>query len=107
GSLLMLSDERRLQGGLQEAIDLSRASLRIYWELGQRFYAARALEHLATAHGLVGELDGAVRVEGAADRLRQLMGTPRTGLESRAREELMGQAKGGVGGKGVSAGLTR
>ena len=75
-----------LQGDLPRAAACSRESLLLHWEVGYKEGVAYALEHLAGVATADGEPERAARLFGAAEALREAIGTPlppseRTGHE--------------------------
>jgi predicted ATPase/DNA-binding CsgD family transcriptional regulator len=80
-----------------------RESLRLMWELGNVMWIVEPLASLASIIGSTGDLASAVRLLGAADRLRAESGTDaRTREQRAAAEHTMAQARAVLGERAVT-----
>jgi hypothetical protein len=75
-TLLYLGDVARLQGDYELATRHYRRSLQIHWKRGARVEIANRLEGLAKVAGKQEEPQRAARLFGAAQALRDQLGTP-------------------------------
>jgi tetratricopeptide (TPR) repeat protein len=71
-------------------------SLALHDELGDRWRAASVLEALAAVAGADGELEDAARLLGAADRVREAIGTPPPPVEVPERERVLARLRDGL-----------
>jgi len=71
----------RKQGRHHEAVTVYRETIRAWQELGQRAAVAHELECFAFIAGASGQNERAARLFGAAEALRELIGSPMTPME--------------------------
>jgi non-specific serine/threonine protein kinase len=80
-TFLDLGDVTRLQGDHEGAANFYRQSLRLQTEQGSLLEVAERVEGLAKVAGLAGQPERAARLFGAAQALRERLGTPRPPVE--------------------------
>ncbi|MGH2523025.1 MAG: hypothetical protein ACRDH2_11030 [Anaerolineales bacterium] len=71
----------RQHGDLEEALAIYRETIRGWQEFGHRAAVAHELECIACIAGAQGQNERAARLLGAAEALRELIGSPMTPLE--------------------------
>ena len=86
-SLELLGTVALREGRPERAEGLLRRSLELHRELGDRWRMASVLEGLAAVARAGGALERAVRLDAAAARLREAIGTPVPPVEAAGREE--------------------
>jgi DNA-binding CsgD family transcriptional regulator len=85
------------------AVPYLRESLRLMWQLGHAMWIGEAMAGLACIIGATGDFSSAVRLLGAADRLRTASGTDaRTPEQRAAMEQTMTEARAALGDAGVA-----
>jgi predicted ATPase len=75
-----------LQGDYQRARDLLTGALPLYLQIGNRVCSAHCLETTATLAAATGQPDGAAQLLGAAERMRERLGTAAPPYERIVRE---------------------
>jgi non-specific serine/threonine protein kinase len=86
-----------------KAVPYLRESLRLMWQLGHAMWIVEPLAGLACVIGATGDFPSAVRLLGAADRLRTASGTDaRTPEQRAAGEQTVANARGALGDAGVA-----
>jgi tetratricopeptide (TPR) repeat protein len=81
-----LGDAARLEGALDQARTYYQESLMLSRQLGLKLETSQALDGLSAVAYATGNADTAVRLAGAADELRQLIGAVVPPVERAARE---------------------
>jgi predicted ATPase/DNA-binding CsgD family transcriptional regulator len=85
------------------AVPYLRESLRLMWQLGHAMWIGEALAGLACVIATTGDFASAVRLLGAADRLRTASGTDvRTPEQRAASEQTIANARAALGDAGVA-----
>jgi non-specific serine/threonine protein kinase len=85
------------------AVPYLRESLHLMWQLGHAMWIGEALAGLACVIGATGDSRSAVRLLGAADRLRTASGTDaRTPEQRAAGEQTLAEARAALGDAGVT-----
>jgi predicted ATPase len=84
-----LANIARLEGDYAQAVPLYQQTIAAWQELGHRSGIARCLECLAMIAGAQGHAQRAARLFGAAESLRESIGTPPTPEEQIENEQVM------------------
>jgi predicted ATPase/DNA-binding SARP family transcriptional activator/DNA-binding CsgD family transcriptional regulator len=84
------------RGDLEDARELLRESLKVHHDLGDRWRAASVLEGLAEVACTQGDFERAVCLFGAAEALRETIGTPVPPCERSDRDSNMAVARAGL-----------
>ena len=92
-----LADVAHLNGDDARALPLYRQSLRMWWELGEKPELLSPLEHVATVLMTRGQQDRAVRIWGAAQAFRSVIGHPRRAYEADEYERQINAARAALG----------
>jgi predicted ATPase/DNA-binding XRE family transcriptional regulator len=92
-SLNQLGVVARLRGDPAHAADIQRASLAEHRDLGDRWRAASVMEELAANAAATGDAIHAARWLGAAEGLRELIGTPVPAIERPVVDETTARAR--------------
>jgi adenylate cyclase len=92
-SLNNLGNLARDQGDIPEAADRYRESLKIVSEYNDRWAMAYLLEDMGCLACLQGQPERALRLVGAAEALRQAIGSPRTDAEQHKLDSLLENAR--------------
>jgi hypothetical protein len=90
-SLQVLGNVYVALGDHDRAIALHAEALGAHREIGSRLGIAYDVEAMARAAGSVGDVERALRLAGASDTLREQLKVPRTALEQRALESVLGE----------------
>ncbi len=96
-SLNNLGNLARDQGNYQEANSRYRESLSIVAEYNDRWALAYLLEDMARLACLQGHSDRTLRLIGAADALRQVIGAPRSSAEQQKLDSVLETARNALG----------
>jgi tetratricopeptide (TPR) repeat protein len=102
-SLGGLADVAHLNGDDARALPLYRQSLRMWWELGEKPELLSPLEHVATVLMTRGQQDRAVRIWGAAQAFRSMIGHPRRAYEADEYERQINAARAALGEKSFAS----
>jgi tetratricopeptide (TPR) repeat protein len=83
----------RKQGRYHEAAAVYVETMRVWQELGQRPAMAHELECLAFIAAAIGQAERAAALFGAAEALREVLGTPMTAYERREYDQAVAQLR--------------